>query len=117
MLCFALRTPTRDYITARLRHRADYNGPLFFGYTKRQAECLSHLSKIRRFECRCGTGIQPVGAVPRTYLTIRNASSSLPVSEICLKRRVLPSISTTLKEFCWDKNLLVKGCQLDGSVC
>jgi hypothetical protein len=51
------------------------------------------------------------------YFAIRNESTVWPVSDTCLRRKVLPSMSTTLSECTWETNLSVKPCQLPGSTC
>jgi hypothetical protein len=51
------------------------------------------------------------------YLETLKESRVSPVSETCFRRRVLPSISTTLKEWTWEMNLSVKACQPAGSIC
>ena len=51
------------------------------------------------------------------YFAIWNESTTSPVSDTCFRRKVLPSMSTTLSECTEDMNLSVKPCQLPGSVC
>lgn len=47
--------------------------------------------------------------------TIWNESTSLPALEICFRRKVLPSISITLKECSSEMNLYVKASHFSGS--
>lgn len=54
--------------------------------------------------------------VPRAaYFSSVNVSSSLPVSDICVRRSDFPFTSTCVKECCSGMYLLVKGNHLAGS--